>query len=337
MSRDRRKSDSQKFLAFLDKLKQAPWLGNRKWWVDFLFHFTDIRNAVSILNSGFLFSRDEAKRQGIDFVDSANSQIIDQTDATLTDKVRFYFRPRTPTLYRMEGFKPLNQRYEDAHCPVPIYFLFNIRRIISLNDTSFSDGSLARRGHNLSTTADEFTQLPFEDIYHDTRFSSEDRDRIINARQAEVIYPKRIPLNYLNYICCRSQAEYETLYNLLAPVVWNRWESKVRTRNPHLLFNQEWLYIKDVTLEKESIYINFKRPSDTDFYGPFKIRVDITDLWSGEPYWFEQKYSNIVAELENTRLNLDLSGRNISEYAVRVSIDGKLAYLGRYTSDDIPF
>ena len=336
MSRDRRKPDSQKFLAFLDKLKQEPWLGNRKWWVDFLFHFTDIKNAVSILNSGFLFSRDEVERQRIDFVDSANSQIIDQTDATLTDKVRFYFRPRTPTLYRMEGFKP--PKGLDAHCPVPVYFLFDMREIISLNDTSFSAGSLARREHNLFTTADEFTQLPFEDIYHDTGFTPEDKDRIVNARHAEVIYPKRISLNYLNYICCRSQAEYETLYNLLSPVVWNRWESKVRTRNPHLLFNQEWLYIKDVTLEKESIHINFKRPNNTDFYGPFKIRVDIEDQWTNNSYYFEQEYTNIVAELENTRLNLDLSDIiNISEYVVKVFIDDNLAYRGRYTSDDIPF
>ena len=337
MSRARRKPDSQGFLVFLDELKQAPWIGNRKWWVDFLFHFTDIKNAVSILNSGFLFSRDDVERRRIDFTDSASSEIIDRTDATLTDYVRFYFRPRTPTQYRNEGFKPPKKEGQAAHCPVPIYFLFDIREIISLNDTCFSNGSLARREHNLFTTADEFTQLPFEDIYHDTWFTPEDKNRIINTRHAEVIYPKRISLDYLKYICCRSQAEYETLYNLLSPVVWNRWESKVRTRNPHLLFNQKWLYIKDVTLEKESIHINFNRPSNTCFYGPFKIRVDITDLWTGELYRFEQKYLDIVAELENTRLNLDLSGINISEYVVRISIDDNLAYLGEYRDDNIPF
>ena len=337
MSQDRKKLNYQKILAFLDELKQAPWIGNRKWWVDFLFHFTDIKNAVSILNSGFLLSRDEVERQRIDFADSASSQVIHQTSPEIMDEVRLYFRPRTPTTYHMEGFKPLGQLFQGAHCPVPVHFLFDMREIITLNDTRFSDGNLARNEYNIFSSADEFIQLPFEDIYHDAGFSQEDKGRIIKARQAEVIYPKRISLNYLKYICCRSQAEYETLYNLLSPVVWNRWESKVRTPNPHLLFNQEWLYIKDVTLEKESIHINFKRPNNTCFYGPFKIRVDITDLWTGEPYWFEQKYSHIVAELENTRLNLDLSGINISEYVVRVSIDGKLAYLGRYTSDNIPF
>ena len=341
MSRTRRKPDSQGFLTFLDELKQAPWIGNRKWWVDFLFHFTDIKNAVSVLNSGFLFSRDEVERRRIGFTDSASSEIIDRTDATLTDYVRFYFRPRTPTQYRNEGFRPLNQLFQGAHCPVPIYFLFDIREIISLNDTRFSNGSLARREHNLFTTADKFTQLPFRDIYHNTSFSLENRERIINARHAEVIYPKRISLDYLKYICCRSQAEYETLYNLLSPspVVWNRWEPKVRTCNPHSLFNQKWLYIKDVTLTKKLISLNFNLPDENErkYHGPFKIRVDIKDQLMSKTYYFEKEYIDIVSELTNARLNLNLSDENIS-YDVRVSIDGSLAYLGRYAEvDGIPF
>lgn len=341
MSRARRKPDAQEFLAFLDELKQAPWIGNRKWWVDFLFHFTDIKNAVSVLNSGFLFSRDEVERRRIGFTDSASSEIIDRTDATLTDYVRFYFRPRTPTQYRNEGFRPLNQLFQGAHCPVPIYFLFDIREIISLNDTRFSSGSLARREHNLFTTADKFTQLPFRNIYHNTSFSPENRERIINARHAEVIYPKRISLDYLKYICCRSQAEYETLYNLLSPspVVWNRWKSKVRIRHPHLLFHKRWLHVEEVGLKKESIDINFNLPDENErkYHGPFKIRVDIKDQLMSKTYYFEKEYIDIVSEFTNARLNPSF-GKKLSNYTARVSIDGNLAYLGRYAEiDDIPF
>ena len=335
MSRDRRKPDFQKFLAFLDELKQESWLGNRKWWVDFLFHFTDIKNAVNILNSGFLFSRDEVERQRIDFADSASSQIIDQTDATLTDCVRFYFRPRTPTQYRNEGFRPLNQLFQGAHCPVPIYFLFDMREIISLNATRFSDGNLASSRRSIFCSADEFIRLPFEDIYEEGKWY------ITIPKQAEVIYPKRISLDYLKYICCRSQAEYETLYNLLSPVVWNRWKSKVRIRNPHLLFYKRWLHIEEVRLKKESIDINFNLPDENErqYHGPFKIRVDIEDQWTNNSYYFQREYTNIIAELTNESLNLDLSNINISDYNVRVSIgsNDKLAYLGEYRDDNIPF
>ena len=334
MSRARRKPDSQKFLAFLDELKQEPRIGNRKWWVDFLFHFTDIKNAVSILNSGFLFSRDEVERQRIDFADSASSEIIDQTDATLTDYVRFYFRPRTPTQYRNEGFRPLNQLFQGAHCPVPIYFLFDMGEIISLNATRFSDGNLASSRSSIFCSADEFIRLPFEDIYEEGKWY------ITTPKQAEVIYPKRISLDYLKYICCRSQAEYETLYNLLPPVVWNRWKSKVRIRNPHLLFHKRWLHIEEVGLKKESIDVNFNLPNENErqCHGSFKIRVDIEDQQTNNSYYFEQEYISIVAELTNESLNLDLSGINISNYTAVVSIDGNLAYLGRYAEiDGIPF
>ena len=227
MSRHR-KPNFQKIWLFLDELKQEAWLGEqRKRWPDFLFHFTDIRNAASILKHDFLLSRAEARRQGIDFASSASSKIINWTAPAIKDSVRFYFRPETPTTYHMEGFKPPNKRYEDAHCPVPIYFLFDMREIISLNATHFSTGNLARRGCRLFRTADEFISLPFRDIYHNTPYNPEDRDRYVNASQAEVIYPKRISLDHLKFIYCRSSAERETLQNLLPPAVWKRWETKV--------------------------------------------------------------------------------------------------------------
>ena len=128
MSQDHKKPDSQGFLDFLDELKQEPWLGEqRRPWPDFLFHFTAIENVVSILKHGLL-SRAEARRQGIDFASSASSKIIGQTDATLTDYVRLYFRPRTPTTYRMEGFKPLGQLFSRRSLPCSCIFSIRYER-----------------------------------------------------------------------------------------------------------------------------------------------------------------------------------------------------------------
>lgn len=346
MSQDRKKPDSHKILAFLDELKGQQWLGNRKWWPDYLFHFTDIKNAVSILNSGFLFSRAEVKRQRIHKEDSASSQIISRTRTTLTDNVRLYFRPRTPTTYYMEGFKPLNRLFQGAHCPVPVYFLFDMREIITLNNTRFSNGNLARRKHNIFNSTDEFTQLPFSDIYSDGPYhyeTQERHDEIKNRRQAEVIYPKSISLDYLKYIGCRSEAEYDTLRNLLSPVVWKQWQSKIaiskykRLSDEERLFNEEWLYIEDVILTKKNISIQFKRPIKREDFGPFKIRVDIKNLSTNRSYPFEREYSDIVSELPDGKLGLDLSGIHISAYDVEISINDKLAYLGKYTDDDISF
>ena len=48
MSNKDAKADVNNIMVFLDELKRQPWLGNRKWWPNYAFHFTDIRNAASV-------------------------------------------------------------------------------------------------------------------------------------------------------------------------------------------------------------------------------------------------------------------------------------------------
>ena len=209
----KRKTDATDFKDVLEELQHRLDL-NRKWWTKYLFHFTDVKNAVNILRSGSLLSRQQIIMSDPDFEDSASPDVIENTDEKWKDHVRFYFRPRTPTLYHNEGFCPKNEQNLNAHCPIPIYLLFNFHAIITLPETEFSATSFARLTTETYRDAQEFRQLPFDDIYHDKWFSSQDRDKIIGARQAEVVYPQRINLQFLEQICCRSQAEYETLRNL---------------------------------------------------------------------------------------------------------------------------
>lgn len=84
MTDDGLKPGSSKIGRFLDQLKQQSWLGSRNWWVDYLFHFTDIKNAVNVLNHGFLFSRQEAINKNLLIDDIASSRIIRQTKSTFT-------------------------------------------------------------------------------------------------------------------------------------------------------------------------------------------------------------------------------------------------------------
>lgn len=331
------KRDARKIIQYFDELKRASWIGRRFWWPDFLFHVTDIKNVVSILNSGFMFSRSQLELRSREWEDAASQKVINQTDSRLTDYVRFYFRPLTPTAYRNEGFKPAPQLYHNAHCPVPIYLLFDLKLIMSLQETRFSAGSLARQDYTLYRNAEDLPHLSFKDIYHNLPFSRNEKSHIVNARQAEVIFPERLSLYSLKFICCRSQAEYDTLRNLLSPVNWNKWKSKVRFRNHHLLFNRRWLHVRDATLTRNHIVFNFHPPTETQDCGPFNLRVDINDNWSRDNYYFDSEYENIVSELSNLRLELDLSETNLRDYSVTLTIDDKLAYSGNYTDDTIPF
>ena len=337
MTAEVHKGDSSDFLDQLNGLKQQLWLGDRWWWPDYLFHFTDVKNVVSILNEEFLLSRDELRRRELTWEDAASAKIIEQTDTDLTDYVRFYFRPLTPTAYRNEGFRPKPKQYQAAHCPVPIYLLFDHSALISLEKTRFSNGSLARMDHSILQSAGDFGQLDFEKIYHNQWLSEEESREIVNSRHAEVIIPRAVSLKHLRYICCRSQAEYETLRNLLSPVIWNKWRTLVRARNPHTLFNLKWLHVKEATLTKRLIGLEFHTPTAEDDYGPFEMRVNIYDLRSSKRYFSHTTYDDIVEELSSLRLELSLEDTNLLDYRVILTIDENLAYSGTYNDDRSPY
>ena len=96
------------------------------WWPKYAYHYTDISNAVSILRSGYIYSRIHATESGLMQNDNASRQVIDITNRAAVSSVRFYFRPLTPTQYHNEGYKHPQLRYnhdENANTPVPVFFL----------------------------------------------------------------------------------------------------------------------------------------------------------------------------------------------------------------------
>lgn len=124
------KPDAELIVQHLKELEKS--LGkSRSWWPRFLFHFTNIDNAVKILESGSLMCRSLLEKSGEMETDNASPEIIERTDDKWKEYVRLYFRPRTPTQFRNEGFRPEGQRTLNAHCPVPVYFLFDARKMLA--------------------------------------------------------------------------------------------------------------------------------------------------------------------------------------------------------------
>ena len=328
------KPDAALFRQHLENLKKETWLGEeRSWWPRFLFHFADINNVVSILKNGELLSRLAAKKQN-DFVDSASPEIIARTGTRRKDNVRFYLRPRTPMLYSIEGFRPLGRWQYNAHCPMPIYLLYDFESIICRDDSSFSYGSLAHGSAEVYKTAEAFMTMPFKFIYHEGSFHQDERDKIIFHRHAEVIVPKSVGLEDLNYIWCRSQAEYETLHYLLPDEVWSRWRDKIFTRTDFNLFNRRWIYVDKVTLTDKQITFNFNPALEIRDQSPFRAELEIYETFTGKRYvWTDGQYviprTNLVFSLANmTRPN---------DYTVTLLLDGNIAYKNRYQALDIPF
>ena len=257
----RPKAEISEIREHLAALKSAAWLGTaRRWWPDYLFHCTDVRNVVSILNSGALLSRVQAEQYGSLRVDIAAPEIIAHTDARLRDYVRLYFRPRTPAQYNNEGFKPKGQWRYNSHCPVPVYLLFDAFAVLSRADSVFTDGNAAAARVSPNSSAEYLRQIPFELVYHDSPIYSSDRNQnIVYHRNAEVLVPQRLGLESLRWIVCRSQAEYETLLYLLPPGAYARWVSMVSVQPNLHLFNNYWTFVQRVEMSSQRLLFRFNQ------------------------------------------------------------------------------
>ena len=328
----KQKPDARRIARFLAELKQADWLGTaRHWWPDYLFHFTNIQNEVSILKTGALFSRVEAQRLGLMGTDNASHDVIAYTNEYWLNHARLYFRPRTPTQYRNEGIRPSGQQALDAHCPVPVYLMFNSFAVLSRSDSLFSDGSLASARVRVFDKASNLESIPFESIYHDGRFEPHERDSIVFHRHAEVIVPTGLDLNALYLIVCRSQAEYETLLHLLPSPTRIRWGAKIGIAPGLNLFEKKWTFVERVEKNSSSIVFYFNRDSLTP--GPFRIQCIIIDTRT-----LRQLDSfDLPSYSINQPLSLNLQTLGFpTDYYVRLWIDGNLAYADRY-QDDLPW
>ena len=331
-----RTRNAKEVQAFLGNLRNSDWLdSSKRWWPRFLCHFTDIRNAVSVLERGVLFSRNEVLSKGLMATDNASPQVMAQTREQLKDYVQLYFRPRTPTQYRNEGFRPSSKYDLDAHCPMPVYFLFDSQTVLARQDRRFSNGNLASPGSQMFSTTEELEQMPFTEIYHDAPLPVDEgrRHQIITRRQAEVIVPNQLDLNALKFVMCRSPAEHETLIQLLTPKSGAQWQSKIRVDPQQHLFFKQWLYVKSVEPSGSSIVFHFNLNSRSEYNGPFRAVALITDIRSGKRFaWRDHQFT------AKARLTLD-GFPPLDDYSVEFSLDDQIAYASRYQDEaqDLPW
>lgn len=262
------KNDYKKLKVVINQLKDK---------YDFkgLYHFTDFKNLKSIIEIGCLKSRDECQNSEIDFLDAANEDVIEHTKRDIKKCVRFYFKEKTPTLYKNEGIKVDNAK---PHIPLPVYLLFDYELIL-LENTVFASCNAASSHVNFGKDFEFFKTMDWDKIFHRGSLQIEDtplKREIINKRHAELLGLQDISLNYLNKIIFRSKADYKRAINLFG-------------ENDNLevdasLFNCNNNYIEDYKLEihkqtQKAIDINleFNRRN----YKNYTHRIIIKDLESG--------------------------------------------------------
>lgn len=306
----------------------------KKVWTSFCFHFTNLNNAVSILQNGMLVSRNKALESGIMENENASTDVINQTDEEWKQYVRLYFRPRTPTQYNNEGFRSKsNLGALQAHCPFPVFFLFDLERTLQKPNCYFTKNSLAKSGmHELLQTPQQFSELPFSKIYHEGPFESHERDEIVACRHAEIVALDELKLDEaLKFIIVRSQSEKNTLLSLLGPTETEMYAAKVRVDNKQIMFFSLWTYVSKSELSSDKVILTFNNGLGDK---TFDLKIKMTDLQSG-----------VTKEVVLTNHNCDgifkgNIGTPLMEYRIEVYLDDNLAFADFYDGheeSDLPF
>lgn len=305
--------------------------GYQGWWHRFIFHFSDIANITSSLSSGKLYSRKKALALGLMHNDNASDEVIENTQLDAKDYVRFYFGTGTPTQFHNEGFKPKCHIQNNAHCPLPVFLLFDFVKLLSSPHSSFSSGNIASSCADIYHDIQDLEKLEFQYIYHRGYIQDPLNTRhVVYCRHAEVLVPNELDIyEYLSYVCVRSEAEKETLLHELPRDIGEELGDKLLVRT-NGLFEPRRLYVERVELLGGSIHITFSMPT-TETYN---FKTIVTNMDTGMKR--ERETGEII--LDNTQVTIRLEDEYVGhKIAFRLEIDGHLAYVNIFDNhtDDI--
>jgi hypothetical protein len=227
-------------------------------WPRHLFHHAPLENALAILRSGQLLSRnDSAGRRSRDI---AGAGVIDSSPRA-HQYARLYFRPRTPTQYHIEGIRRLGEcAYgENAHAPVLIMFVFEARAVLASEGVHFSDCNM-QTGAIEGRTEAYFSDIPFKKVYHEGGLGGD--MSIIRHRCAEVL--ARSPLNIFDAIArvyCRSDAERVTLLQALGSDA-SKWHKLIWVSDDLKVFERRYAFVESVSISNQGILFRLNRRHD---------------------------------------------------------------------------
>ena len=284
-----------------------------KWWPKFAYHYTDVSNAVSVLSSGFLYSRIKSEKMNLMKNNNASRQVIDMTKTSAVANVRFYFRPLTPTQYHNEGYKHSSLRYwsdKDANVPVPVFLVFDLEKLLKMPETRFSETAQSGYGDRLLSGIEEFSKLNFDKIY--SNGYSNDAD-IKKYRHAELLYPNAFDIdkdNCLRAVLCRNDSEKTTLLNLLR-------DSNIRN---FYKYQSMIKVFKEDVFENNALFITECRYYDGN------VSVSFSDTYAKEKYKDKQMIKNGVDELTPVDSKIEFEWENAKGLIHHLEMGFKLNY-----------
>lgn len=305
--------------------------GNRSYrrhWPARLFRHEPLENAALILKSGVLLSRRDAAGKIVR--DIAPTAIIGRRTVA-HDKVRLYFRPKSPTQFHMEGISRPTELYEGRQAQALVILIFRAEDILTQRGVKFSDQNMQLYGTVQRSTDAEFRLIPFDSVYHEGVIidrQTAQGDDIVHRRCAEVLLPSPLQLpDHLQGVLCRSPAERATLLHLLGNSA-NQWSERIRVFTEPGLFQNRYAYLNTVDGGPDGVAFTISPRHDG---AAVTTTMWVWDDHGNQLMHLTPRYLD-PAKPWKTRNSL-----KPGTYLVRFELEGCLAYEAPFVIDELPF
>jgi hypothetical protein len=217
-----------------------------------------------------------------------------------------------------------------AHCPVPVFLLFDARELFVQQGVQFTDGNMARSGqYEIGDSGAFLRSIPFDRVYHDGStydVDSATKSDIIFRRNAEVVAETELELETLRAIMCRTGSERDTLIELLGDDA-ALWIDKIRICPATIpMFYRNGMYVESATLVGNEAIFGFS-PSRGRKYS---LNVTITDTAT----------DRVVGTFSDAQKAITASWRlrlpsKLDSVRIVVKIEGSTAFAGILTQQPL--
>lgn len=306
-----------------------------------VYHFTHMFNAIEVIRTRKILSRNRANELGLLKYDAAGSVVHRSSKAH--PYARFYYRTGTQTQFYNECLgKQRNTKYYQSAlsnglpmCPMPVFFKFDLQEVLSkrANLCSYSTGNLQTNWAKVHKIIDDPYNIDAVNLYSHNNYDKVVRDK----KQQEFLVKNEFDFSdiYDYQIICYDREETEILRSIFKddPIcehIFSIYEAEdvFEHENPQLLFNiyngelsiktrYDGDYIfqiesdnitkvkvhntKDIKAEKKSIIQLYKSVSVELGDTPFEVYYVNMSPAARSPRWLVYKHEPVVHEVRYTR------------------------------------
>lgn len=242
-------------LNIVDFIKQFPCTPKA-------YHFTHLSNAVNIIRSMKLQSRNLADGS---FSNSAGTNV--SRTAKAHRFARFYFAPQSPTQFYNEclGKDSDDDKYYTKalrlglpKCPMPVFLIFDIEELLTVMPEKcyYSNGNMQKDSSRSFKVIEDPNKIKAKEIYINSRDT-------FDERQQEFLIDGELDFSHLSkvQICCYDEFQAELLRK---EITGTKWEDMITVNKRLYMYDNKELKFADYA---DKIIIT------SDYSLPYELRV----------------------------------------------------------------